>query len=351
MKNKIYIVGGIFAVIMAIAGTAVFAQLSEGELSRVPDNRFDPIYALPAQGAMNKVAVIAGLSGAGGETSVIYLDMLANFERRLYLSPDRKSAAITVRDINNDFGSTSTYISGVDGGQLTNVYHGTFVAWSPDSQKALLYLSGFENEGGRRIYYLGIDDTYYDSGLPERVIGADVSPKDGSIVYSLTEPGTDRSNLYIRDQNGNDRLLVEGNGNILAWVRWSPDGDKIVFMQSDRWISSGQQSVWVINPDATGAEKISDIAWSYPPVWSPDGSKIAFANAGNIWEYNVAKKALGKLTNFDKGTAMQPSYSQDGGMVTFISDFSGQQQVWVVRDGRADQLTNDNQDKGYPILP
>jgi Tol biopolymer transport system component len=335
------------------ASTDALTQLPQNETPQVQNENssFGLIYSLPEQGAMNKEVITKTPSGISDEISATYTDKFANLDRWVYLSPDRKLIAVTVRDPNNDFDGALTYIADINGNKLTNAHYGFFVAWSPDSQKALLYLSGFENEGGRHIYYLGTNDTYYDSGLPERVIGADISPKDGSIVYSLTEPGTDRSDIYIRDKNGNDRLLVAGSGNILAWVRWSPDGNKIAFMKSDRWISSGQQSVWSIDSDGTKAEKISDIVWAYPPVWSPNGSKMVFSNAGNIWEYNVSQKALNKMTNFDKGGAVQPSYSQDGETVVFVSGASGQSQVWAVKNGQVSQLTNDNQEKSYPILP
>ncbi len=198
---------------------------------------------------------------------------------------------------------------------------------------------------------MGINGEYHDSGLPEGVINADISSKDGSIIYSLTQSGTDNSALYVRDSQGRDRLILEGDKNIFSWVRWSPNGDKIVFLKSDLMINSDSRRLMVINSDGTGLEKISGVLWGYPPVWSPDGSKIAFGNASNIWEYDANAKSLNKLTNFDRGTAFHPTYSEDGKTVMFSSDVSGKKQVWSVKDGQAVQLTNDDQEKNYPILP
>ncbi len=272
-----------------------------------------------------------------------------NYTKWLHLSPDRKLVAVTLNSI-EDESDLYTYIASADGSQITPSHLGAFSAWAPDSSKILLYLSPMGAPWVRRIYALDAQNKYYDIGLPNGTINADISPIDGGILYSLTSGGTDDSTLYVRDPQGNDKALLKGNGNILTWVRWSPKADKISFLMSDLLINK-EQSVWVMNSDGTGREKLSDVVWGYPAMWSPDGTNIAFANAGNIWEYDATSKSLKNTTNFTHGQAQHPSYSADGKTIVFSSDVSGKNQIWSTQDGTVAQLTNDSSEKDYPILP
>lgn len=265
-------------------------------------------------------------------------------EKELYLSPNRKLVAVTISPPGDDVWPV-TYIAGIDGTKITTAHLGAFISWAPDSSKALLYYSPTAGPAIRKIYALDTQCNYYDFGLPNGTINADISPLDESILYSLTSGGTDNSTLYLRDPQGTDTQLLEGDNNIFAWARWSPKGDKVVFLKSDLLVS--QVEVWSMNADGTGAEKASDANWGYPAVWSPDGTKFAFANEGDIWEYDTIAKSLHNATNLSQGGAEHPSYSADGKTLTFASHG----QIWKVENGSATQLTSDIQPKDYPLLP
>lgn len=72
-----------------------------------------------------------------------------------------------------------------------------------------------------------------------------------------------------------------------AWdPAWSPRGDRIAFTSND----TGNDEIWVINVDGTGAVHLTDNTWEWDrhPSWSPDGSQIVFSSnriSGwqNIW--------------------------------------------------------------------
>jgi len=164
-------------------------------------------------------------------------------------------------------------------------------------------------------------------------------------LYSLTSLGANNSTLYLRDPQGKDTQLLKGDNNIFARARWSPKGHKIVFLKSGFLIIYSE--VWSINADGTGVEKASDVNCGCPVVWSPDGTKFAFANAGDIWEYDTIAKSLHNATNLNQGGAEHPSYCADGKTLAF----SSKGQIWKAENGSATQLTSDIPPKDHPILP
>ena len=146
--------------------------------------------------------------------------------------------------------------------------------------------------------------------------------------------------------------MLQGDQNIFAWVRWSPTGDQIAFLKSPLYTSLDEGEAWIMNSNGAVSKKISDVIWNYPAIWSSDGTELMFANAGNIFEYETIQQILKNVTNFSGNIPVQhPSYSSDGKIIIFSSGNSGSQQIWSVEDGSVNQVTYNNQQNDYPILP
>jgi len=65
------------------------------------------------------------------------------------------------------------------------------------------------------------------------------------------------------------------------------------------------------------------------PAVSPDGSKIAFSWAGEIWKANIDGSNLQRLTN-NPATDSQPLFSPDGSHIAFVSTRPGSPQIFVM---------------------
>jgi Tol biopolymer transport system component len=350
LKHKLFFVG---AAVIAICSIAFALPRTHATLvpSATDILRANKGLLLYSSGSGNNFAVGALESSSSFQLVSDFGNSVAmRGDRWLHLSPDRKLVSVTINPLGTD-SPPLTYISDVNGTPLTKSYAGDFVSWAPDSSKALLYVSPTEAPWDRKIYALDTNNNYADVGLPDGTIAAAISPVDGSIAYSLTSDGTDNSTIYVRDLQGNDKALLKGSNQILAWLRWSPKGDKLAFLTSDLYISQGQQSLSLMNPDGTGQEQISGIGWNYPPVWSPDGTKIAFANEGNIWEYDTAAKVLKNVSNIPNAGASHPSYGGDGTTIVFSANVGGETQIWASQGGNVVKLTAGSQQKDYPILP
>ena len=94
------------------------------------------------------------------------------------------------------------------------------------------------------------------------------------------------------NSNGSGQTQVTTQtGDNKSGPGWSPDGSKIVYMNSTAVRSS---DIWTINPDGSGAFNVTgNGADNTSPVWSPDGRQIAFvvgfgtsADAARVWVVN-----------------------------------------------------------------
>lgn len=101
----------------------------------------------------------------------------------------------------------------------------------------------------------------------------------GEILFTNWE--TDDLLVTIIDVNGETLRTMPEMGYRPAYMRWSPDGSKIVFIRQG---TSGQE-IFVINADGSDLRQLSDNnTRELLPIWSLDASEIYFSStrAGNI---------------------------------------------------------------------
>ena len=203
------------------------------------------------------------------------------------------------------------------------------------------------SESGTLVYVPGIMDV----AMPQRtLVWVDREGKE--------EPLSAPPNLYISPRISPDgkRLalasLIGGNVDIWIWdfVRetmtrltfdeandlfplWTPDGQRIVFASN----REQPMSVYWKAADGTGkVERISSVTdrQNIPASWSSDGNTLVIMERASIDNIDIGAMSMGDdkarmALLQEKYLEAQPRISPDGRWMAYISDESGQDEVYV----------------------
>ena len=160
------------------------------------------------------------------------------------------------------------------------------------------------------------------------------SPDGEWIAYSADSNG-ETSIRVIRAVGGDDRVIhVEGAEGTFAIfsAQISPDGTRVLF---DRGTDAGFD-VFVMDVDGTDVHRLTTTGDDYDPSWSPDGSEIAFSReddskadadttvTSDIFVMDADGENVRRLTRGGpKNTYHNPVWSPDGSKIAFMAGVEG----------------------------
>ena len=208
---------------------------------------------------------IATIAAPGADT--IMLTSSKGFDRSPSYSPDG-SRIVFVRKLN-------LWVMDADGSDQRRLTGGRATEqsprWSPD--------------GSTIVYDRGGDLWTVDADAPQphriaRTRADEYSPTwspDGStIAFVLDGLGRLKFDLALMAPDGSDRRRITADRRVQFAPDWAPDGSSIVYNNYDGF---GIATIMTIEPDGTGRTLVYRAAsrGAYDPVFSPDGTSIAFA--------------------------------------------------------------------------
>ena len=179
--------------------------------------------------------------------------------------------------------------------QLTDEFPSRSPAWSPDG--TLLAITGIGDAKG--ILVVDADGTNLRQIVNAELAGYDPAWSPDGTRIAFTRSGDAKGILVVDADGTNLRQIV--NAELAGYDPvWSPDGTRIAFTAMDVDEASDDTSVgaaisteviglfasetvreptavFVIDVDGHNLRKL---ATGYDPVWSPDSTRIAFANSG-----------------------------------------------------------------------
>ncbi len=212
-------------------------------------------------------------------------------------------------------------------GFLANYFKGAFAA---SSNGILAYQQGFGVESqlmrvasdGKEIGLIGEVDRYQQISL---------SPDEKKLAVTLFDLGSGTADLWLYDisRQAKSRLTFDDANDTMPV--WSPDGSRIAF-QSGR---TGAGDIYVRQAGGGSAAELlyGGDRIDAPEDWSADGKYIAFdkgAGANDLWILPLDGSDAFPLiqSEFDVGYAR---FSPDGRWIAYVSNESGRYELYATR--------------------
>jgi Tol biopolymer transport system component len=166
---------------------------------------------------------------------------------------------------------------------------------------------------------------------------------DGRLAFLSNAEGPEC--LFVMDPSGRARRLVRhGEDTIMGNPDWSPDGARIVF-SSNHWLG---HHIYVVEL-ASGQDRRLEGRFTRggcEPRFHPDGRKVAYVSRGHLSdksrlvEHDLATSEEKVLIDWP-ALNYDPVYSPDGTELAFASNITGEYMIYRQRlaDGRSWRVT------------
>ncbi len=210
--------------------------------------------------------------------------------------------------------------------------------WTPDGRR-IVFTS--DRTGAPQLFEIA-----EEGGAPRRIrenrateYQSDPSPDGERLAFLSNLEGPERLMVQDRRTGAVRELVRHGPQTIFGNPHWSPDGRSITYSSNEHF---GHQ-IYVLEVPTGREKRLSPIATGgCEPRWSRDGKKVVYVSRGHLLptsrlvEHDLATGAVKTLVSWP-ALNYDPVYSPDGSELAFASNISGQYAIYRQRlsDGRA----------------
>ncbi len=207
---------------------------------------------------------------------------------------------------------------------------GTMPAVSPSGQ-LLVYRSERQDAVGLHVRNLttGADTTR------ATIVAEHILPRweggEAQFIFVAQDKANGRWQIYRGFADGKGAPVILADGRTPAP---SPDGQRLAFQGTDP--EGNNPGIYVMPTYGGESTRLTEHESDRSPVFSPDGSKIAYMSTqGGNWDVYVINSSGGtprKITT-SSGNDGLPVWSPDGSRLAYVSDQGGEWAIWTVPQG------------------
>jgi TolB protein len=240
------------------------------------------------------------------------------------------------------------YTVNVDGSNLQRVGDGMDPSWSPDGRQIAsirwteprgVWVMDADGGNARRVF--AESEPRWTSWSPDgdgilfsRVTGGRLEAVEFCFRgFCFTFPAHPRWTMgIVNPVDGSFREPPPPDSRTSRGPNWSPVADQVVF--------ADVQGLRIQTLDRSVSYMLTDDARDASPVWSPDGSKVAFVRRQHdhdeIYVVNTDGSNLRRLTSTPAkpdgtvGNSVSPAWSPDGQYIAFLTDRTGAWEIWLM---------------------
>ncbi|MBN2072160.1 MAG: PD40 domain-containing protein [Candidatus Krumholzibacteriota bacterium] len=171
----------------------------------------------------------------------------------------------------------------------------------------------------------------------------------GEKIYFISDRNGDIANLWVHDlSTGTEKQLTSFGKHGITWPSISPDGSKIVFEREARiyLFDTGTEEAKEVVVYAPIDDRTNMVSWVSPLEFvrsfdiSPSGKRIIFEARGELFSAPAKHGDVRNLTESSGSRDSSPAWSPDGKWIAYISDKSGDDEVYLI-----DQMGKDPERK------
>jgi serine/threonine-protein kinase len=194
------------------------------------------------------------------------------------------------------------------------------------------------------------------SGTPARALEGVATTVDGAAQFAVSrtgetayQPAVSASARRLIVVDGRDQTPLAAPAHAYVTPRLSPDGRRVLLGVAD-----SAEHVWSYDLSAGTIMQLTFEAANRAPIWFPDGRRIAFASnrngALNLFAAPAAAEGLAERLTTSDSLQVPGSWSPDGELLVFMEQHpSTGRDIWLLRrDGTRTALVATPADESAP---
>jgi Tol biopolymer transport system component len=210
------------------------------------------------------------------------------------ISPDASRMAyvhLAAQTEDGNVGPEGIYVADIDGSNATEVFRSTAMPqsltdlkWSPDGRSLAFVYRDIQGASEADIQYalwtMGADGSDAHPVSTERITSFSWAPAGDRFAVTVEDIVGDRlvDDIFVLALDGSSMVRLTEQGASREPV-WSPDGSRIAFAEG---FSHRGPRAMVMNADGSGVRPaaVDEEGWAKPLAWAPDSSSIALQGGG-----------------------------------------------------------------------